>query len=334
MSCVFSVIIPVHNTEQYLPFCIESVLNQSFPDFELLLIDDGSSDRSGLICDEFADEDSRIRVIHQENGGVCSARNKGIEVSRGQFIVFIDADDYIDNHHLNHLLSSDSDLVLTGVQKFGANSNGIIPQKTSSFTIDELPYYWNTPPRMNYLYCFSCSKRFRGDVIRNNGIRFNESLFFSEDLCFNMSYYSFANSFTELPFADYMYRIESISRDEKFKMNASQLIQHYEQLDSCFQQLYDRIGKESLSFVQDNTNLRLMRKFYYYLMQDSIDFSTFVQNIRSFRDRDWAGYMMRLLRGRKEKRVMREACRFPLLAYCLEVRLQRAIGRFLHHRFV
>lgn len=325
-----SIIVPVFNSEAHLSKCLDSILSQSYTDFEVLLIDDGSTDSSGSICDYYAEKDERVKALHKNNGGVCSARNLGLERAKGDYIVFIDADDYIDDYCLEHLMSYEADLVLTGIKKFGVNSDGSIPNKLSKFALNELPLYWNTPPHMNYLYCYSVARRFRGDIIRNNRLRYNESLFFSEDMCFNMSYYSYAESFIELPYADYMYRIESLSRDEKYKMSSEQLDCHFEYLDICFQQLYKRIEKESLSFVRDNTNLRLMRKFYFFLMQDSMDLSTFVQNIKSFRKRCWASYMMSLLKGRKEKRVMREALFSPYLAFFLEIRLQRVIARFNH----
>ena len=90
-----SIIVPVYNVEQYLPRCIDSILNQSFADFELLLIDDGSKDKSGTICDEYAAKDSRIRLFHKENGGVSSARNVGLDNARGEWLAFIDGDDEI-----------------------------------------------------------------------------------------------------------------------------------------------------------------------------------------------------------------------------------------------
>lgn len=96
-----SIIVPVYNVEQYLPRCIYSILNQSFADFELLLIDDGSKDKSGAICDEYAAKDSRIRVFHKENGGVSSARNIGLENARGEWLSFIDGDDVITEGYFN-----------------------------------------------------------------------------------------------------------------------------------------------------------------------------------------------------------------------------------------
>ena len=92
-----SVIVPVYNVEQYLHRCVDSILTQSFTDFELLLINDGSKDSSGRICDEYLVKDNRVRVFHKENGGVSSARNMGLDNARGEWVTFVDSDDWIDN---------------------------------------------------------------------------------------------------------------------------------------------------------------------------------------------------------------------------------------------
>ncbi|MEE1037966.1 MAG: glycosyltransferase family 2 protein [Eubacterium sp.] len=103
MDCsnvLVSVIVPVYNVENYLEKCINSVLEQTHQNFELILIDDGSPDKSGEICDRYAEKDNRIKVIHKENGGLSSARNAGIEISQGDFLLFLDSDDFINIHTL------------------------------------------------------------------------------------------------------------------------------------------------------------------------------------------------------------------------------------------
>ena len=114
-QALVSVIIPVYNCENYIEKCIESVLLQSYENFEMILIDDGSPDNSGAICDKYAEKDSRVRVIHKSNGGVSSARKKGIENSTSAYISFIDSDDYIEPDYLEKLMNAaqktDSDVV-------------------------------------------------------------------------------------------------------------------------------------------------------------------------------------------------------------------------------
>lgn len=92
---LFSIIIPIYNSEKFIASCIDSILTQTFTDFELILVDDGSTDKSGEICDEYAKKDSRIRVFHKENGGTASARNLGIEKAHGDYLHFVDADDFV-----------------------------------------------------------------------------------------------------------------------------------------------------------------------------------------------------------------------------------------------
>lgn len=325
-----SVIIPVYNVAPYLEDCVDSLLVQSFADFEVLLVDDGSTDGSGAICDALAEKDMRVVTCHQKNGGVCSARNRGIDNARGEFIVFVDADDLVTEEYLEHLMESDADMVVSGVRKFGAKNETRVPARREDFGVDALATHWNTPPEMNYLYCYPWARRFRTRIIREHGIRFDESLFFSEDMCFNMEYYFHAESFTELPYADYGYRLLPITRDEKYRMSAEELTSHYESLETCFRRLYERIGEATLSFVRDNTNYRFMRKFYSFLMQKGMTQTTFVHNVKAFRDKEWAGYMLCLLQGKKEKRVMRDAVYFPVLAYWIENRLYYAINRDKH----
>ncbi len=326
-----SVIIPVYNVAPYLRDCVGSLQAQRFTDFEVLLVDDGSTDGSGAICDELAQKDPRVVVLHQENGGVCSARNCGIDNARGEYLVFVDSDDLVTEDYLEHLMESDADIVVAGLQMFGARNDKAMPTERDDFGIEGLAIHWNTPPDMNYLYCYPVAKRFKTHIIRENGIRFDESLFFSEDMCFNMLYYRYSDSFTELPYADYKYRIQDITRNEKYRMSADDLIIHFEALERCFSHLYDRIGNGTLSFVRDNTNLRVMRKMYAFLMQECISADVFVRNMEAFREKDYASYMMGLLKGKKERRVMREAVRFPWLTYWVENRLKNALAHLLRN---
>lgn len=325
-----SVVIPVYNVALYLQDCVESMLTQHFADFEILLVDDGSTDGSAEICDDLACKDSRVVVLHQENGGVSSARNRGIDHARGEFIVFVDADDFVTEEYLEHLMEPDADMVITGLQMFGAKHSRVMPASRDGFGIKDLAIRWNKPPVMNFLlYCFPFAKRYRMRLIREWGIRFDESLFFSEDLHFNLCYYCYADSFAEMPNADYWYRTMDITREEKFKMGAADLIYHHESLEGCYNRLYERIGAGALSLVRDNLNLRLIRKLYSYLLQDGITQKVFVQNVKLFRDKEWAGYMIGLLTGNKERRVMREAVRFPVLTYWTENRMALKARKFL-----
>ena len=123
-----SVIIPIYNVEKYLEKCLNTIINQTYKNLEIILIDDGSTDKSSTICDEYCEKDKRIKVIHKNNEGVSSARNKGIELSKGKYIVFIDPDDYVTDEHVEVLydciISNNVDLVISNL--IDINEDGII----------------------------------------------------------------------------------------------------------------------------------------------------------------------------------------------------------------
>lgn len=130
-----SVIVPVYNVERYLPRCINSILNQTFPDFELILVDDGSSDNCPFLCDEFQSKDKRVKTIHKQNGGLSSARNAGIELAEGEYISFIDSDDWIESNMLQELyelaVSNKADVVECAFQRVEEDE---LPQKLCNNT--------------------------------------------------------------------------------------------------------------------------------------------------------------------------------------------------------
>ena len=125
---VISVIIPVYNVEDFLCKCVDSVLAQTFKDIEIILVDDGSTDKSGEICDEYAEKDDRIKVIHKENGGLSSARNAGLDIAKGEYIGFVDSDDYISYEMYEKLLCAakrySADLVICNIKCFSESESG------------------------------------------------------------------------------------------------------------------------------------------------------------------------------------------------------------------
>lgn len=114
-----SVVVPVYKVEQYIYKCVDSILNQTFSDIEVILVDDGSPDRCGEICDKYAEKDTRIQVVHKENGGLSDARNAGMQYAAGEYIIFIDSDDYIDTdmfeYMYNNLVQAGADMATCGI---------------------------------------------------------------------------------------------------------------------------------------------------------------------------------------------------------------------------
>ena len=137
MKSLLSVIVPIYKVEDYLPKCVESIRNQTHSNLEIILVDDGSPDGCGAICDEFAQKDSRIRVIHKENGGLSDARNAGIEMAKGDYLAFVDSDDWLEPDAFDAMLALakkyDAKMVCAGRYNedgaTGTQSKGLCPEK-------------------------------------------------------------------------------------------------------------------------------------------------------------------------------------------------------------
>lgn len=182
MNPKISIIVPIYNSERYLKRCIDSILIQNYKNFELLLIDDGSLDASGAICDEYAVIDMRVRVYHKENGGVSSARNMGIDLSRGEWLSFVDSDDWIVPNFLEQMaLNLDADIVKCSVS---CTSGDLWRTENSLCEVKDFIKEYET----NSLIRTSCGTLFRADIIKNEKIKFDTSIRFGEDMMFNLQY--------------------------------------------------------------------------------------------------------------------------------------------------
>jgi len=188
-----SVIIPVYNAEKYLRECIDSVLAQTFDDFELLLINDGSTDGSGKICDEYAKKDKRIKVFHKENGGVSSARNLGLDNAKGEWITFVDSDDKVIEMYLYNLYKDveNCDIVFQGIIKKKFNTKEEIQMIFYDEVINIKDFLQN---HMITSYGFAVAKLFSFSIIKKNRIEFDECINFAEDALFLIDYLCFVEN--------------------------------------------------------------------------------------------------------------------------------------------
>ncbi|MBI5079291.1 glycosyltransferase family 2 protein [Candidatus Wolfebacteria bacterium] len=223
MKKVISVIIPVYNAEKFLEKSIESVINQTYQNFELILINDGSVDNSGAICNKYALIDKRIKVISRENSGPAASRNVGVRNAIGDFVFFLDADDFIDRKTFEALIIEydkyQSDLVMSNFCKL-ENSGKIINQKVT-FTPDGKPFtnkikilsktdiadyvrHFLKHPS-NHLVSYCWARLYKLSVIKNNNIFANEKMRLFEDFVFNLEYLKYADKvvFVNEPFYTY-----------------------------------------------------------------------------------------------------------------------------------
>lgn len=239
VECAISVIIPVYNVEQYLEKCVESVLNQTFQDIELILVDDGSSDSSSEICDRYQVLYNRVHVIHQPNTGAGIARNRGLEIAEGKYITFVDSDDYLERDILEKLYNTatveKSDCVISGSTMIYSNgSMGLMPVvKGKKMFVDEeivevLLDSISAPPKckLDSIYGQSvCGKLFKRQIVEDNKIRFvSEREYLSEDTLFNIAFLKYARKVIAVPDVSYHYNcahVGSLSkeyREDRFEM--------------------------------------------------------------------------------------------------------------------
>lgn len=180
----FSVIIPVYNAEKYIDECVQSVLNQTFSDFEMLLIDDGSKDHSTEICERYAKQDRRVRVIHKKNGGASSARNLGLDYACGKYIIFLDSDDYWNDINalacLNDEMADNTDIIVFGCTDFFMSKNTKVVTR-NGYDLD----IFSTDDRNIILHYLFSEKLIPGgptifavsrSLIEKNNIRFKEGI--------------------------------------------------------------------------------------------------------------------------------------------------------------
>lgn len=178
-----SVIVPVYRVLPYLSKCIDSILAQTFTDFELILVDDGSPDRCGAICDEYAAKDDRIVVIHQKNAGVSAARNAGLDIAQGRYLSFIDSDDWIDPNMFRLMLESlwqhNADLVACGIQYWDSHESLLYRKTQDSFSLDRHSVLQKLFGQASSFGLGCCNKIFLRERISD--LRFPIGIPFSED---------------------------------------------------------------------------------------------------------------------------------------------------------
>ena len=211
MDSMVSVIVPVYNTAKYIDVCIHSILHQDYRNFELILVDDGSTDGSAEICDRWAKKDEKIRVIHQPNQGVSAARNCGIKLAKGDFVAFVDSDDWMDTDYLSALLNGFSlypktELVVTGFIRKYQDDKSIRECPSKEFLVRMCSSDANSFVENIGFFYGPFSKLYRLDIIKKNNIIFPEDFSLGEDLLFNFKYLEYVKQAILLPVSKYYYR--------------------------------------------------------------------------------------------------------------------------------
>lgn len=205
-----SVIIPIYNVEKYLRQCVDSVLQQTYRNLEIILVDDGSPDNSPVICDYYAEMDSRIKVIHKQNGGISDARNVGIDSANGAFIFFLDADDYLAPECIGSLVdaSRNGSFAISGYLLDLSGKDTIYEAEQACgyyWTINDylFDFYKLFATKFNFVW----GKLYRKDILIRNRITFSASISLAEDLLFNLEYYRYCDKgINAISYKGYYYR--------------------------------------------------------------------------------------------------------------------------------
>lgn len=241
---MISLIVPIYNAQAFLPRCLDSIMNQIHRDFECILIDDGSTDNSYSICQSYAKTDNRVKLFHKENGGVASARNLGLAYATGDYVCWIDADDYVAPSYLSDLarsLSLDPDLVIQShIRKSGNTEDKVIGASMGSYYLsdkNQCQFFFNSI-QLDHIGV-SVAKLFKRSIIQECNIRYSPVIRLAEDLDFLLRYLCHVDKVVVSEFANYYYvlRSESVSTSI-YDFSVEQC--GINQLDSSWREVYNR----------------------------------------------------------------------------------------------
>ena len=226
---LISVIVPVYNVERYLRECLDSLLSQTYPNLEIILIDDGSEDSSGAICDEYASNNENIKAIHKANQGLGIARNVGLQKMHGKYVTFVDSDDYVDKAYIEKLyrgvIDNQVDVCKLGFTRFG---DGTKPYKSTEYKDIKfedkearnkfLPLMLGSSPESSdAIEMCVCGTIYLAEHITNHMVTFpSERNLISEDLIFNIEYMQYACGACLLNDNSYYYRINPKSLSKRY----------------------------------------------------------------------------------------------------------------------
>lgn len=210
-----SIVIPVYNAEKYLNKCVDSLLNQTYKNIEIILVNDGSKDSSPSICDKYKEKDKRIKVIHKKNAGVSSARNDGIKTAKGDWVTFVDADDWVEKNYVEYLLKNgvenNSEITLT-TYPYKVTDNKKEENDDTPEWVKTIPGYEAAKMMLYYkIVISSWSKMFRKDFLDKNHILFEKDLSYGEGFDFVIHSMINAKSVTISNKKIYNYRVDNVS---------------------------------------------------------------------------------------------------------------------------
>lgn len=280
----YSVIIPIYNAEDTLELCIDSILKSGLDDYEIVLVNDGSTDQSAAICERLSQNYSQIEYVFQENSGVSAARNNGIKHAKGKYILFCDADDYLENNcfvGIDDIFSAKIDLLIYGMS-FDYYSKGVCYRKDKVIYPDKalqsVEKWGNNIDKM-YQYnvlSSSCNKIYKKDIIVENGLYFDEKMILLEDLVFSVMYLAYCNDIYFWNCIGYRYRQAENERNAQKRLTRiSSINDMMIRIKKCFE-CADRIVAQRtgahLSAIE-----KTCYQIYYMLISQKLYYSSYRQ---------------------------------------------------------
>lgn len=273
MDDLISIIVPIYNVEIYLEKCLDSIINQTYKNIEIILINDGSPDNSKFICEKYKNMDNRIKLINSKNQGVSSARNRGLQISKGKYILFVDPDDWIEKNMIEtlytNLVKTKSDISVCNyyeVKNENKNSRNLLIEET--FNTERFLYYsFNERYFRGYLW----NKLYSRSVIFNNNdyVKFDKNIHICEDLLFN---YKVALNTSKICYTDdklynYLQRENSALYSQFNMKEASRLLVFKELIDIAYKYNYKLVQEISFEYVRAAIDIK-----YKMAKTDTLDY--------------------------------------------------------------
>ena len=269
-----NIIVPVYNSELYLKDCIESIILQTYKDWELVLVDDGSTDSSRYICDQYSTQDCRIKVYHIPNGGVSHARNFGLKNCCSKWICFIDSDDTIDKDYISVLIDGvlnvdNIQLSVCGYRNIYVSSNIIDPHYVNcNGVIEEIDRYIDACEKSNILNSPVC-KLFDRDIIISNNILFDEDICYGEDHLFVLSYLQYTRKVNNSSYVGYNYVHRYTNSLTAPWKNTKKYRVYVQKLITRYIELYNKDNSKLLLHSYNQTIHEHIVRALYYLMNSN-----------------------------------------------------------------
>lgn len=266
---LISVVVPVYNVEKYLRECLDSILAQTYQNIEVILVDDGSKDSSGVICDEYAQRHENFRVVHKENAGLGMARNTGLEYVNGEYVTFLDSDDWLEPDMIqqlyNGIVSQNVDVCKAGFRRV-TNEKEVLFERSYQdeyypgeyARLELLPrMIGSSPSQHDSIEMCVCAVLYKVSHIKQHALRFpSERELISEDLVFNIDYMQFADGACTISYSGYNYRMNLGSLTTSYRPDRFQAC--------CY--FYSEMKKKILDLGYENTTiLRLQRMFFIHV---------------------------------------------------------------------